>query len=303
MVGPYFDRNLRTLNRISQDLNPSEIIVGLQLGTAVLEAPDAAPVGTRFVDSSAIGAFWTSTPGAGFAHGKAMLLETDGGPVVCLGSANPTGAGWLCGEHSNAEANVLLTGNVAVGAAKELGLDVLMEASPISPETLQAVATRSELQRERERKRDATINSTPVIVGVRQGDAITVAGLDSGDCQSVVSLQDAIEFRSANFKSTEGGIIFTTDPPLREGGLVRIDGAEGPRAIVVVNDEQALRDATRPKAAAKLVDHLGRLDSYDGFDEIFDLLQRHVFVSLTGSSDMNSAQTVLTTFNPALSRA
>ena len=277
MVGPYFDRDLRTLNRISQDLNPSEIIVGLQLSTAVLEAPNAAPVGTRFVDSSAMGAFGTSTPGAGFAHGKAMLFEADSGPVVCLGSANPTGAGWLGGEHSNAEANVLLTGSVAVGAAKELGLDMLMEALPISPETLQAVATRSELQRERERERNATINSTPVIVGIRQGDAITVAGLDLGDCQSVVSLQGALEFRSANFKSTEGGIIFMTNPPLREGGLVRIDGAEGPRAIVVVNDEQALRDATRPKAAAKLLDHLGRLDSYDGFDEIFDLLQRHVF--------------------------
>ena len=64
---------------------------------------------------------------------------------------------------------------------------------------------------------------------------------------------------------------------MTEGGLIRIDGAEGPRAVVVINDEQSLRDATRPKAAAKLLDHLGRLDSYDGFDEIFDLLQRHVF--------------------------
>jgi hypothetical protein len=107
--------------------------------------------------------------------------------------------------------------------------------------------------------------------------SVTVAGVNLGDCQSVVSLQGAIDFRSTNFRATAGGVIFTTDPPLREGGLVRIDGAEGPRAVVVINDEQALRDATRPKAAAKLLDHLGRLDSYDGFDEIFDLLQRHVF--------------------------
>jgi hypothetical protein len=277
IVGPYFDADLRMLKSISQDLSPTEMIVGLQPGTAVLEAPDAAPVGTRFVDSAAMGAFWTSTPGAGFAHGKAILFETGDGPVVCLGSANPTGAGWLGGKHSNAEANVLLTGSVAVKAATELGLHVLMEASSISPETLQAVATRSQEQRERERERDVTINSTPVIVGVRQGDAITVAGVDLGDCQSLVSLQGTIEFRSTNFTATEGGVIFTTDPPLREGGLVRIDGAEGARAIVVINDEQALRDATRPKAAAKLLDHLGRLDSYDGFDEIFDLLQRHVF--------------------------
>ena len=180
VVGPYFDRDLRILNRISQDLNPSEIIVGLQPGTAVLEAPDEAPVGTRFVDSASMGAFRTSAPGAGFAHGKAILFETDGGPFICLGSANPTGAAWLGGEHSNAEANVVLTGSVAPKATTDLGLEVLKEASPISSETLQAVATRSQEQRERERERDANINSTPVIVGVRQGDAIAVAGVNLG---------------------------------------------------------------------------------------------------------------------------
>ena len=277
IVGPYFDRDLRILNRISEDLNPGEIIVGLQPGTAVLEAPDAAPVGTRFVDSAAVGAFRTSAPGAGFAHGKAILFETDAGPLVCLGSANPTGAAWLGGEHGNAEANVLLTGSVARMATAELGLEALKEASPVSSETLQAVATRSQEQRERERERDANIKPTPVIIGVRRGDEIAVAGLKLADCQSVVSLQGAIEFGSTRFEATDGGVVFTTDPPLREGGIVRIDGAEGPRAVVVINDEQRLRDATRPKAAAKLLDQLGRLDSYDGFDEIFDLLQRHVF--------------------------
>lgn len=293
VVGPYFDRDLRILNRISEELNPTEIIVGLQPGTAVIEAPDAAPVGTRFVDSAAMGAFRTGSTGPGFAHGKAILFETDGGPVVCLGSANPTGAGWLGGEHSNAEANVLLTGNVALRAAAELGLNVLKEASPVSPETLQAVATRSLEQRERERERDATINSTPVIVGSRQGDAISVAGVSLGDCQSLVSLQGTIDFRETNFMATDGGVIITTDPPLREGGLIRIDGPKGHRAVVVINDEQALRDATRPKTAAKLLDHLGRLDSYEGFDEIFDLLQRHVFdeVESSGRGGASKANT------------
>ena len=218
VICPYFDRNLRTLNRISEDLNPNQILVGLQPDTAVLEAPNAAPVGTRFVDSAAMGAFRTGAPGPGFAHGKAILFETDAGPVVCLGSANATAAGWLGGEHSNAEANVLLTGSVALKAVAELGLDVLKEASPVSPETLQAVATRSQEQRERERHRDSTINSTPVIVGVRQGDTITVAGVNLVDCESVVSLQSSIDFRSTNFRATEGGVIFTTDPPLRERG-------------------------------------------------------------------------------------
>ncbi len=277
VISPYFDRDLHTLNKISADLSPDEIVVGLQPDTAVLEAPDAAPAGTRFVDSSAMGAFRTGASGAGFAHGKAVLFETGAGPIVCLGSANCTAAGWLGGEHGNAEANVLLTGSVAEKAMTELGLDVLKGASLVPPDTLQAVASRSTEQRERERHRNNTVESTPVIAGVRDGDAITVTGLNWSDCKSIVSLQSSINFQSVDFRATEKGVVFTTNPPLREGGVFRIDDAEEPRAIVIINDEQVLRAATRPKVAAKLLDHLGRLDRYDGFDEIFDLLQRHVF--------------------------
>ena len=63
----------------------------------------------------------------------------------------------------------------------------------------------------------------------------------------------------------------------------------------MINDEQALRDATRPKAAAKLLDHLGRLDSYDGFDEIFDLLQRHVFDEVEPSGRGGASKTKTST--------
>jgi hypothetical protein len=293
LVGPYFDRDLRTLNRISEDLNPSEIMVGLQPGTAVLEALNAAPIGTRFVDVGVTGAFWAKAPG--FVHGKAMLFETDAGPIVCLGSANPTSAGWLGGEQGNAEANILLTGTVASKAATELGLDLLMEASPISAETLRAVASRSQEERQRKLERDSASNSIPVVIGVRRGDAIVVRGVDLQYCQVVVSVQGAFEFHSVNFAATEGGIIITTEPPLSGGGLVRIDGPGGAVAIVVINDEQALRNAARPKAAAKLLDHLGRLESYDGFDEIFDLLQRHVFDE-TGSSGKVGISRLKSTF-------
>jgi hypothetical protein len=295
LVGPYFDRDLRTLNRISGDLNPSEIIVGLQPGTALLEAPDAAPTGTRFVDAGATGAFWAKAPAAGFVHGKAILFETDAEPIVCLGSANFTSAGWLGGEHGNAEANILLTGLVASKAATELGLDVLKETPSLSAETLRAVASRSHEERQRELERDWTNNSIPIVVGVRHGDAISVRGVGPKYCRDVVSLQGAFEFQSVNFAATEGGVIFKTEPPLSGGGLVRIDGPEGAVAIVVINDEQALRNAARPKAAAKLLDHLGRLESYDGFDEIFDLLQRHVFDE-TGPSGKVGASKVKSAF-------
>jgi hypothetical protein len=292
LVGPYFDRDLAILKRISEDLNPSEIVVGLQPGTAVLEAPEAAPSGTRFVDAEAIGAFRTKAPGAGFAHGKAMLFETDAGPIVSLGSANPTSAAWLGGEHGTAEANILLTDAVALKAATELGLDDLMTAPPVSAETLQAVASRSQEERQRELERAAAYRSTPVIVGVRRGDAIAVHGVDSKDCLALVSLQRTVEFALVRFAAIEGGLTFTTEPPLSEGGLIRIDGPRGSVAIVVINDEQALRNATRPKTVAKLLDHLGRLDSYDGFDEIFDLLQRHVFDEAASSAKAGASKAI-----------
>lgn len=129
-----------------------------------------------------------------------------------------------------------------------------------------------------------------MVVGLRQGDAIVVRGLDPKNCLGVVSLQSAVELHSADFAATEDGVIFTTEPPFREGGLLRIDGPGRIIAIVVINDEQALRDATRPKSAAKLLDHLGRLDSYDGFDEIFDLLQRHVFDEFDASGKVGASK-------------
>jgi hypothetical protein len=247
IVGPYFDRDLRMLNRIAQDLNPTELIVGLQPSTAVLERPQDAPVATRFVDSSAMGAFWAKEQGPGFAHGKAIFCETDRGPVLSLGSANPTGAAWLSGEYRNAEANLLLFGAAATSAASCLGLDALVAAPALSAEVLEAMAARSEAQRRQARERDADTNFVPVIVGHRKGDVITVAGL------------------------------VAPSPPFRSGGIIRVEGRAGPLATVIVNDQSALRAATRPKAAARLLDGLGRMDTYEGFDEIFDLLQRHVF--------------------------
>ena len=277
LVGPYFDTELQFLNRISDELKPDEIIVGLQPDTAVLEVPAAAPTTTRFVDSKALGAFWQEKPGAGFAHGKTVLFETDAGPIVSLGSANPTWAAWLGGEHSNAEANVLLTGATAAKAVTDLGMDLLPAALPISADVLQEVANRNRAQRKREREQDETRKSTPVRVGIRDGDTIVVAGLDRDNCHSVFDLQGGSEFQSASFSGTEEGVVFTTEPLLIGGGLYRIDGENAPVAFVMVNDEATFRRQTRSRDSAAVLDHLGRLDSYDNFDEMLALIQRHVF--------------------------
>jgi hypothetical protein len=277
IVGPYFDRDLRMLNRIAQDLNPTELIVALQPSTAVLERPQDAPAATRFVDSSAMGAFWAKEQGPGFAHGKAIYCETDQGPILSLGSANPTGAAWLSGEYRNAEANLLLVGAAATIAASCLGLDALVAAPALSAEVLEALAARSEAQRRQERERDADAISVPVIVGHRKGDVITVAGLDATACRTVVWLSGAVEAHTATIHPADDGIVITSSPPFRSGGIIRVEGRAGPLATVIVNDQSALRAATRPKSAARLLDGLGRMDTYEGFDEIFDLLQRHVF--------------------------
>jgi hypothetical protein len=277
IVGPYFDRDLRMLNRIAQDLNPTELVVGVQPATAILEAPRNAPAGTRFVDSSALGAFWSKESGPGFAHGKAILCEMEEGSILSLGSANPTGAAWLSGEYQNAEANLLLLGDAATSAASRLGMDALAAAPALSPEALEALSVRSEVQRRRERELDANATSVPIILGHRKGEVITVEGLDAAACHSVVWMAGAVEAYTATIHPAADGIVIVPSPPFRGGGIIRVDGLAGPLATVIVNDQSALRAATRPKAAARLLDGLGRMDTYEGFDEIFDLLQRHVF--------------------------
>lgn len=292
VVGPYFDGDLHLLRHIADQLAPREIIVGVQPGTAILTNPERAPPETRFVNSAALETFWRGDGPIGFAHGKLLAFETKAGPVVTLGSANPTGAAWLDGQVRNAEANLVLTGAAAIDAFQRTGLARLTAAEALPQVQLASIGERSRETRRLEREREAHEPSIPAVAGRRVDDGILVPGVEAMACRGATLLgADEVRLAEATFVSADGAVMLSTTSPLPVAGLLRIDGERHPVCMVVINDEPHFRTSTRPKDAARLLDTLGRLDDYDGFEELFDLFDRHIFGDSGQAADPSRSPT------------
>jgi hypothetical protein len=283
VVGPYFDADMGFLRAIDASLGPAEILVGIQPDTAVLPRPDLAPKSTRFLDASAMGAFWPKADEIGFVHGKALAIETTEGLVVSLGSANPTGAAWLQQTRWNAEANLCLTGANAVAASAALGLDRLSAAPSLEAPMLTAIAGRSQDLRRQERT-PATPSGPPVLIGAIVEEGVFLPGFEFEELAEL-SLVGALESgRPATLTAAPGGSVIRLSEGRPSGGVYQLQSQRVTIAFVLLNDDQALRTASLPRESARILDHLGALDSGAGFTELLDLLDKHVLGATEASS-------------------
>lgn len=280
VIGPYFDRELSFLHRLAGQFAPEAIIVGVQPDTVLLEMPANAPACARFVDSVAARAFWAGEGRVGFSHAKAIALETDEGFYVSVGSANPTGAAWLERDHGNAEANIWLAGGKARAAFSSLGLNRLREAPVLSADALAAIAQRAKNVRAAEREQVAA-HATPVLIGRPAENGFFVESLRAGACASL-QVNDGQQM-DARFSDVEGGTLIQLPDAIQRTGTFEAIGTEGRLAFIIVNDEASVRSATISRDGVRLLDSLGRLDQYGGFDEVFDLIGKHIL------SDANEA--------------
>jgi hypothetical protein len=79
--------------------------------------------------------------------------------------------------------------------------------------------------------------------------------------------------RSSQPRVVRNSLPSATSP---ESGILRIDGDDGPLAFAVLNSAPRARAALRPREAGRLLDALGRIEHYEGFDDLLDLFERHV---------------------------
>lgn len=275
VVGPYFDSGMSFLRAIDEAFAPDEILVGIQPDTAVLPRPDLAPNSVRFVDAAALGAFWPKSDERGFVHGKALALETTDGLVVSLGSANPTGAAWLQQSIWNAEANLCLTGVGAARAFSTLGLDRLADAPTLEADAMAEVSARSQELR-RQEQAEAPAPAPPVVVGAAVDGGVFLAAFQSGEMPSLILVDGHGRPRPVSLVATDGGSLISLADARLPGGLYQLQSADVVIAFVLLNDDQALRAAALPRESARILDHLGALDSTAGFTELLDLLDKHV---------------------------
>lgn len=288
VVGPYFDTDMSFLKAIDGALHPQEILVGIQPGTAVLPRPDLAPLSVRFVDASTMGAFWSKADEIGFAHGKALAIETTEGLVVSLGSANPTGAAWLERARWNAEANLCLTGASAATAFSALGFNLLAASPSLAASTLATIAGRSQELRRQEHAAGPP-SGPSVLCGVVVEDGVFLPSFDCEDLADVRLISAPGTERLVDLEPVEDGSLIRLGDGSLSGGLHQLQSHGLTVAFILLNDEQALRTASLPRESARILDHLGALDSGAGFTELLDLLDKHV-LGTTGATSIGPSR-------------
>jgi len=288
VVGPYFDARMDLFKAIERDMAPSEIIIAVQPATAVLPRPDLAPKTARFVDASGLQAFWSKADEVGFAHGKALAVEGEGGVVVSLGSANPTGAAWLAQTRWNAEANLCLTDEAAVAAFAALGLNRLADAPALAPPQLIEIADRSRAVRSQEQAtREAS--GPQVFSGQVVAGGVFLKDFVASDEGPFAWVEAVGVSRPVTIKAKEGGSLIALGNDQAGGGLRELRSGQAVIAFVLLNDANALRAAALPREGARILDHLGSLESGAGITDLLDLLDKHVLAPADGATGASHA--------------
>ena len=282
VVGPYFDARMDFLKAVEREMAPREIIIAIQPAGAVLPRPDLAPKTARFVDASDLQVFWSKADEVGFAHGKALAVEGEGGLVVSLGSANPTGAAWLAQKRWNAEANLCLTGKAAAAAFAALGLDRLTEAPALAASQLVEIADRSQAVRSQEQA-TAEASGPPLISAQVVAGGFFLKDFEASDEGPFAWVEASGVSRACTLKAIEGGSLVAFGDHRVGCGLYEFHSGHTTIAFVLLNDAQALRAAALPRDGVRILDHLGSLESGAGFTDLLDLLNKHVLAPADGA--------------------
>ncbi len=282
VVGPYFDARMDFITAIERDLEPSEIIIAVQPASAALQRPDLAPKTARFVDASGLHAFWEKAEEVGFAHGKALAVESEGGLVASLGSAIPPGAAWLAQKTWNAEANLCLTGETAAKVIAALGLDRLADVPALAPSQLAEIADRSQVARNQEQA-TAEVSGPRLISGQALSSGVFLRGFEVPDVGSFAWVEAGGDSWPVTLKTMEGGSLVALGGHRPGAGLCELHSGHTVIAFVLLNDAQALRAAALPRDGARILDHLGSMESGAGFTDLLDLLDKHVLSPADGT--------------------
>ena len=133
VTGAFFDSELKFIKRIQEELNPQELVVGIDPET--VQMPSTYNAGyVKFTNCRKIGVVGKEEDKVGYLHAKAIVVETaNGGTILAIGSANPSFPAWLSdGGSGNIEAMLLRKGDNAAAAARELGLLDIPEMPSLS---------------------------------------------------------------------------------------------------------------------------------------------------------------------------
>ena len=131
ILGAFFDKKLNFIDVFNQDVQPDELLIGIQPSTVdvpgnILKRNELQVVNSEcmLVDSK----INNNT----YIHAKSIFVEDKHQPVLISGSANPSAPAWLLkGDRCNAEAVLVRLDEKVTEASTTLGFDKLKKSETI----------------------------------------------------------------------------------------------------------------------------------------------------------------------------
>lgn len=178
VIGPFFDQKLEFLRRVSEDLKPKSMVVGIDPSTVDIprsfsDLDDASFKNTKELCKPEK----DSEPKKGYLHAKTIYFKVEGGDdILVTGSANPSSPAWLAGQHGNGEAVLVIRGEDLNEQAKSFDVDQLEELPSVRPEEIESQQT------EKNDPRESPEPPIQVVYGLVKEGIVTiqkVSGLES----------------------------------------------------------------------------------------------------------------------------
>jgi hypothetical protein len=142
VCGPFFDKKLAFLQQLLDDVKPRRLVVGIDPESVEIDPVAVRKLrGAEFVNVSGLSPVPNRREsGTTYLHAKVLWFAGSDGELLMTGSANPSKAALLArGEGRNAEAVVV---DRRDGAAKALGLDVLIAGPMVEAKDWERVVAR-----------------------------------------------------------------------------------------------------------------------------------------------------------------
>jgi hypothetical protein len=163
-----------------------------------------------------------------------------------------------------------------------LGLDRLKDAPALGQPQLAEIAERSQAARSREL---ATAETTGprIVPGQVVDGGVFLSDFEAAE-EGVCAWVEANGICwPAGCEATDGGSLILLGDHRASMGLHELRSGLTTIAYVLLNDGQALKAAALPRDSARILHHLGTLESGTGFTELLDLLDKHVLAPTDGS--------------------
>ena len=182
--GAFFDQKLAFLQRVSEDLKPTRLVVGVDPSTVQIPSDARDLSGVSLVRASGLG-FEDSEDGcsARYLHAKAIFVrQPNDDAIFACGSANPSRPAWLAEDRDgNVELMLVRRGKSAYEAATALGFDQILDCPPLEEAEWQEISKNQAREHVGEGSRHHTG------LAIVEGDAVIIE-------QQVVEGLDAPEY-------------------------------------------------------------------------------------------------------------